>query len=156
MEYELPMFKLEVDLPKFILLKPKMKAQKTFCTTSTEYPVNMSLNATYTYGKPVSGTVYFNIFIKARRKNIHIKSTNSYKMRNGALKLPLLILCLEDYYFEENYRLLVETIITDDATGITDKYISSNSFLIKSPYSISTRNTIFQYKPYMANYLMVI
>lgn len=131
-------------MPNYVLHNP----------SNSKYELDFALKVAYTYGKPVDGVVYFKYYIQTYSVNIMIKSSNIYCVQNGTFNGPLFLNISEDY-FGKGFRLKVEAVFTDTSTSITEKAINNRTALIKVPYAISTRNTVMEYKPSVANYIMV-
>ncbi|KPM05766.1 complement component 5-like protein [Sarcoptes scabiei] len=139
-EYTVPVMKVDIETPSYLLY--------------TSQSLSIRLNATYFYGKPVNGYVYFSIFIKNETHTDKL-NTNLFCIKDGHLRIDL-----KENLFSRNIispkLIFLEAIITDLSTETKEKIKSKNIKLVQSPFKISLRFLNRFYKTKLANYIAKI
>ncbi|XP_067138118.1 complement C3-like, partial [Centruroides vittatus] len=136
-EYVLPTFTVELETPNVIL--PQHKT------------VDIAVKAEYVYGKKVDGSAIFKISIKNEMGIIEIGLTKTKEVDQGESKLSFnldeIIKHPQINKFPQGSKLIVEVSVVDAATG--NKEIARDDYceFSKSPYLISFKNSLKDFKP---------
>lgn len=154
-EYELPAFKIDFTLPPYIL--------------STNSTLDIKMNVSYTYGKPVQGTVYYRYGImeavafdaegiaKAQSATIkYIASSNTYCFKDGVMNHRADVSFIKkNQHYRPPLRFVVEAVVRECATNVLDRSHDSSVAIVERPYTIELRKTVRRYKPFVFNFFTV-
>lgn len=168
-QYILPAFKIDFTLPKFIF--------------STDTSVDIVMNVSYTFGKPVRGTVYYRYGItevggggsaaaaegqgadkvggdKTPVINF-FNSTNTFCFDGGVMRHQADISWIREHggqYLKGSgrpLRFVVEATVRECATNTQEQSLDSSVAIVERPYSFGFGRTVRRYKPMVVNYLAV-
>ncbi|XP_067128928.1 A.superbus venom factor 1-like [Centruroides vittatus] len=133
-EYVLPTYKVQIKAPSFILPKPDTIYIKVF--------------AEYYYGKKVNGVASYKIRLQKSASEYISELLNMDKtVENGESVISFNltdVVNLNDFPYDST--LLVDVSVTDNATGNVVQSFDNHCKFVKSPYSISLRETINDFK----------
>ncbi|XP_023228171.1 venom factor-like [Centruroides sculpturatus] len=133
-EYVLPAYRVQIKAPSFILPKPDT--------------IYIKVLAEYYYGKKVNGMASYKISIQ-RSASEHISELLNINktVENGESLLSFNltdVVNLNDFPYDST--LLVDVSVTDNVTGNVVQSVDKHCKFIKSPYSISLKETINDFK----------
>ena len=154
-QYVLPAFKIDFPhLPSFIF--------------STDTSVNIDMNVSYTFGKPVRGTVYYRYGIAdlgaKRNSPKFLQSTSTFCFDGGFMSHRVDLGWLKEQVRfaarpnrKPELRFVVEATVRECATHAQERKVDSSSVAIveHGPYSFNLAKTVRWYKPLMDNYFAV-
>ena len=153
-QYVLPAFKIDFTLPSFIF--------------STDTSVNIMMNVSYTFGKPVRGTVYYRYGIAdlgaKRNSPKFLQSTSTFCFDGGFMSHRVDLGWLKEQVRfaarpnrKPELRFVVEATVRECATHAQERKVDSSSVAIveHGPYSFNLAKTVRWYKPLMDNYFAV-
>lgn len=151
-DYMEPLYSITISVPPVYLCSSK--------------EIDLKLNVTYTYGKPVNGYVSFKFAISTKHEPYLLKQTTNVScFTNGyfheIIQLSeeicsnLSSITLYDADDNGGANLIVEAFVTDLATNRKDFVRKSTTKIMRYPYRIVNRFTNNFYRPRMANYFIV-
>lgn len=140
-EYVLPTFTVELKTPDVILPKDEI--------------IQADVKAKYVYGKKVNGVVTFRLGVKRENSPdaVFFAVIPSEKLDDGSYNLRLKTTQLKQHkdigWFPEieGSHLVVEATVVDDATGNKETAVDSKGRFSKSPFLISFKRCLKDFKP---------
>lgn len=140
-DYVAPIINIDIKTPSIHLCSDK--------------EFNVTINATYTYGKPVKGHVFATLEIKDKN-TVHRKiPTDLFCLNNGFIYLPFKFNFCNEIINMLPLQIGVEAVVSDMATNLKEKATVSRTILSSFLYKISSNLTTKFYKPKLANYIAV-
>lgn len=142
----LPLFSIELLTPKYVINSESILSN-----------VPIGMNVTYTYGKPVRGTVHFRYGVMTldSSKGNFMRTSNTFCFDNGVFHHTANLAFLKEFASENTVRFIVEAIVKECATNSIERNQNSQMLVVNQPYSISLRKTIRKYKKMVKNYVTV-
>lgn len=144
-QYVLPIFKTVISAPKYILIDDRN--------------IPIGINVTYTYGKPVRGTVHFNYYIAQNIANSEnhrfVGSSETFCFDNGTFKHNADISFVSSYAEMAPARFIVEATVKDCASSNIEKTQHQQTYIVRRAHVISLRKTILQYRRNVSNSITV-
>lgn len=151
-DYMEPLYSITIDVPPVYLCSSKQ--------------IDLKLNVTYTYGKPVNGYVAFKFAVSTKHEPYILKQTTNVSCFTNGYFHKLIELSEEicsnlssarhyNVNNNEGASLIVEAFVTDLATNRKDFIRKSGTKIMQYPYRIVDRFTKNFYRPRMANYYIV-
>ncbi|GFT49548.1 a.superbus venom factor 1 [Nephila pilipes] len=139
-EYVLPTFTVELKTPEIILESDK--------------DIVLSVKARYVYGEKVRGTVTFRIGVKGEAPNAtYFAIVGPKKLRDGSYEQ---VVGTNEFAHHkdigwfpeiEGSHLVIEATVMDDATGNKEVAIDAKGRFAKSPFVISFKRCLQDFKP---------
>lgn len=149
MEYILPTFKIDFSMPSYIL--------------TTDSTIDITMNVSYTFGKPVRGTVHYRYGImdaglgtsdeKTQRTSKYLSSSNTFCFDSGLMRHTADVRFLKDY--TAPLRFVVEAVVKECATNALERAHDSSVLVVEKPYTVALRKTVRRYKPNVSNFVTV-
>nr|XP_027205521.1 complement C3-like [Dermatophagoides pteronyssinus] len=141
--YQLPIIRIDVLTPSI-----------HYCSSKR---FQIQINATYTYGKPVKGFLYFEIImIKPPYQQMKKFHSKNLCLKNGSINYSIdnsIFPCKNRYDLPKTFY--IRTTVMDKSTNTKQQANSENFILTSRPYILSNSHTIPYYRKNFTNFVVI-